>query len=231
MRRMSFTQEAEEQGFTLRIDLPVTFWLCHALSPKVVPILASFLRTIKRFLECHTIVILRRRLFRGRSLLHDSSCKSLYSKAAGSAPATGPTHSPVKKRPWTPIITFSDPNDILSYPIPSDYSNQYIDSRLCPEVVNVDINVAHVSSLFGITDFADPLQAHSGCMEDDRVVKLIANGLRRNNMDSTISKRCNWTEVKRWVFSDDILRASRTEKPENSGQRRKQKTVSHVGLE
>jgi hypothetical protein len=96
----------------------------------------------------------------------------------------------------TRIIAFSDPNDILSYPVPPDYAAHYIDSRVCPEITNVDINVAHVADVFGMTEFANPLEAHSGYFDDDRVVKIIADGLDRKQMDPMIAQRCKWTEVK-----------------------------------
>jgi hypothetical protein len=96
----------------------------------------------------------------------------------------------------TRIIAFSDPNDILSYPVPPDYAEHYIDSRICPEVSNIDINVAHVSNLFGMTEFANPLEAHSGYFGDERVVKIIANGMERDRMDPMIAQRCHWTEIK-----------------------------------
>lgn len=93
------------------------------------------------------------------------------------------------------IVAFSDPNDILSYPVPPDFAETYIDSRICPEIVNVDINVAPVISLISDADFANPLAAHSGYHEDERVIKLIAHGLKRDGGDSVIADKCRWTEV------------------------------------
>lgn len=95
----------------------------------------------------------------------------------------------------TRIVAFSDPNDILSYPVPIDYAREYIDSRMCPEVINVDINIATVNNAFGLTTFANPLDAHSGYQEDDRVVQIIASGLHRERMHPVIADRCHWTEV------------------------------------
>jgi hypothetical protein len=94
------------------------------------------------------------------------------------------------------IVAFSDPNDILSYPIPHNYADEYIDSRLCPDVVNVDINVAEIAGAFGV-DFANPLEAHGGYLEDDRTVKIIADGLQTSNPDPLIAERCHWTEITR----------------------------------
>ncbi|WP_435640958.1 hypothetical protein [Micavibrio aeruginosavorus] len=92
------------------------------------------------------------------------------------------------------IVAFNDPNDILSYPIPPDYADKYIDSRFCPEIVNVDINVAQPKDLFGVTELANPLEAHVGYLDDDRVSALITNGLDRSHMNPLITERCNWTE-------------------------------------
>ena len=41
----------------------------------------------------------------------------------------------------TEIIAFSDPNDLMSYPVPDKFADKYIESRLCPSVTNVTINV------------------------------------------------------------------------------------------
>ena len=45
------------------------------------------------------------------------------------------------------IYAFSDPNDLLSYPIPPGLARQGLDSRLCPSVTNVSINVARADEL------------------------------------------------------------------------------------
>jgi hypothetical protein len=41
----------------------------------------------------------------------------------------------------TSIIAFSDPNDLLSYAIPQQFGQQRLDSRLCAEITNININV------------------------------------------------------------------------------------------
>lgn len=92
------------------------------------------------------------------------------------------------------IVAFSDPNDILSYPIPPDYADAYIDSRYCPEIVNIDLNIAHPKDLLGVTEFANPLEAHVGYQDDDRVIALMTSGLNRNHMHPLIAEKCNWTE-------------------------------------
>lgn len=95
----------------------------------------------------------------------------------------------------TRIVAFSDPNDILSYPIPPDYVENYIDSRTCPEIVNVELNVAHPTDLFGVMNLANPLEAHVGYQEDDRVIEIISSGLHRDNLSPLIAQKCNWTNI------------------------------------
>src|SRR5690606_25574679 len=60
----------------------------------------------------------------------------------------------------TELIAFSDPNDLLSYPVPDAFVRDHVDSRLCPKQVNVTINIAPVQSILGFGEFANPLAAH-----------------------------------------------------------------------
>lgn len=91
------------------------------------------------------------------------------------------------------IVAFSDPNDILSYPVPLDFAAQEIDSRICPSITNISLNVADQKNLFDTVSFANPLTAHSGYMEDDRVISLIARGIG-GGADTLAEKRCRWIE-------------------------------------
>ena len=93
------------------------------------------------------------------------------------------------------IVAFSDPNDILSYPIPANFAQDYIDRRICPSVVNVSLNVAPEKDVFGAFSFANPALAHNGYIEDDRVITLIANGMHRHNPSPLIEKSCKWMKV------------------------------------
>jgi len=96
----------------------------------------------------------------------------------------------------TPIIAFSDPNDLLSYAIPPRFVDKYLDSRLCIDVTNININVAFVYDFFGVGKLANPMEAHIGYDTDDRVVALIAKGI--GNKESTadiVNKRCRWIET------------------------------------
>ncbi|NOR80581.1 MAG: hypothetical protein GQ529_07060, partial [Methyloprofundus sp.] len=94
----------------------------------------------------------------------------------------------------TSIIAFSDPNDLLSYAIPQHFAENNLDSRLCAEITNINVNVAHVIDMFGFGKFANPLTAHTGYDSDDRVVALIANGVGGNNTSQVVNDRCVWTE-------------------------------------
>ena len=77
----------------------------------------------------------------------------------------------------TDLIAFSDPNDLLSYPIPDRFVRDYVDLRLCPQQVNVTINVAPVTDLIGLGEFANPLAAHVEYENDERVIDLITRGI------------------------------------------------------
>lgn len=94
------------------------------------------------------------------------------------------------------IVAFSDPNDILSYPVHPHFAQNYMDSRICPDVMNVSLNVAPVRNIFGATNFADPLAAHSNYMADERVIGLIADGISRDHQSRAVAERCEWVEIK-----------------------------------
>ncbi len=95
----------------------------------------------------------------------------------------------------TPIIAFSDPNDLLSYAIPHGFVEKYLDSRLCIEVTNININVATIFDAFGLGKLANPLDAHMGYDTDDRVVALIAKGIGNQNTAKVVTDRCQWVET------------------------------------
>ncbi len=89
----------------------------------------------------------------------------------------------------TSIMAFSDPNDILSYAIPHGFIDKYLDSRLCVDVTNININVAEIIEAFGV-DAANPLKAHIAYDSDDRVVAMIVHGVGNPNMAPLIKERC-----------------------------------------
>jgi hypothetical protein len=95
----------------------------------------------------------------------------------------------------TPIIAFSDPNDLLSYAIPHGFAEKYLDSRLCIDVTNININVATIFDGFGLGKMANPIDAHVRYETDDRVVALIAKGIGNMNTPKIVSDRCRWIET------------------------------------
>ena len=83
----------------------------------------------------------------------------------------------------------------MSYPVPDQFADKYIESRLCPSVTNVMINVASVNSLLGLGDVANPLSAHQGYGPDERVGALIARGAGNPNVAPIVAERCTWRET------------------------------------
>ena len=94
-----------------------------------------------------------------------------------------------------PIIAFSDPNDLLSYAIPDGFVEKYLDSRLCTDVTNININVAKIINAFSFGKAANPLEAHIGYDTDNRVVALIAKGIGNRRTSKIVNDRCRWTET------------------------------------
>ncbi len=93
------------------------------------------------------------------------------------------------------IYAFSDPNDILSYAIPPKFADQYLDSRICPRVTNIILNVAKPISVFGLGEVANPAEAHVGYDNDERVIALIAHGIGHEGQAPIISEKCTWLET------------------------------------
>ena len=94
-----------------------------------------------------------------------------------------------------PILAFSDPNDLLSYEIPPKYAMDNMDSRICPKMTNISINIAKVISIFGLGEVANPAEAHGGYDNDERVIKLIVHGIGHDNVSSLVKNRCILLEV------------------------------------
>ena len=124
----------------------------------------------------------------GRKLPEVSDQKQAYCNAVGE-------NYSERMLTKTPIIAFSDPNDLLSYAIPPGFVEKYLDSRLCIDVTNVNINVAHVYDVFGLGKFANPMDAHIGYDTDDRVVALIAKGIGSISTADIVNDRCRWIET------------------------------------
>ncbi len=93
------------------------------------------------------------------------------------------------------IMAFSDPNDILSWQVTHEFEHEKLDSRICPSITNVSINIAKVVSLFGMGTFANPGTAHTGYGGDDRVVKLIVHGIGHDGAADLIKERCTMLKI------------------------------------
>ena len=93
------------------------------------------------------------------------------------------------------IVAFSDPNDLLSYGIPPKFAREKLDSRICAKITNIEINVTDVVSLFGIGDFANPGDAHSGYGNDEQVIRLIAHGIGHDKTPAETNEKCSWVEI------------------------------------
>lgn len=124
----------------------------------------------------------------GRKLPDVSNQHAAYCTATGA-------HYQERMLTETPVIAFSDPNDLLSYAIPPGFVEKYMDSRLCLDITNVNINVATIFDAFGLGKMANPLNAHVGYDTDDRVIALIAKGIGNVNTDKLVHERCRWTET------------------------------------
>ncbi|PKM10583.1 MAG: hypothetical protein CVV13_12405 [Gammaproteobacteria bacterium HGW-Gammaproteobacteria-3] len=95
----------------------------------------------------------------------------------------------------TSIIAFSDPNDLLSYAVPQGFVEKYLDSRLCIDATNININVATIFDAFGMGKMANPLDAHIGYDTDDRVVAMIAQGIGNGHTAKIVNEKCSWVET------------------------------------
>jgi hypothetical protein len=93
------------------------------------------------------------------------------------------------------IVAFSDPNDLLSYGIPPKFAREKMDSRICPRITNIEINVADVVSLFGMGEFSNPGDAHNGYDNDEQVIQLIAHGIGHKDTPEVTKEKCSWVEI------------------------------------
>ena len=93
------------------------------------------------------------------------------------------------------IVAFSDPNDALSYALPQGYEDKFMDSRVCPEIINVSVNVVDPINLFGISKLTNPMAAHGAYEDDARVIGLIVDGIGTEDVDATVAAECRWLET------------------------------------
>lgn len=92
------------------------------------------------------------------------------------------------------IVAFNDPNDLLSYSIPRSFVERYLDSRLCPALTNIHINVADRISAFGI-EVVNPIAAHGNYDSDERVIELITHGNTDLSKNELLSRRCRMIHI------------------------------------
>lgn len=93
------------------------------------------------------------------------------------------------------IVAFSDPNDILSYAIPQEFVDTYIDSRICPKVTNVSVNVAPEISAFGV-GIVNPVSAHTDYDNSPKVINLITHGTYDFYGDNALKEQCHFVLMK-----------------------------------
>jgi len=92
------------------------------------------------------------------------------------------------------IVAFNDPNDLLSYSIPRSFVERYLDSRMCPAVTNIHINVADRISAFGV-EVVNPIAAHGNYNSDERVIELITQGNTELEKNELLSRRCRMIHI------------------------------------
>jgi hypothetical protein len=93
------------------------------------------------------------------------------------------------------VVAFSDPNDLFSYSVNPGYINRYVDSRLCPQVTNVQLQVAPVTSILGLQEVANPQVAHVGYETDSRVLKMLVSGFGKAHGHEEARARCEFLEA------------------------------------
>lgn len=93
------------------------------------------------------------------------------------------------------IVAFTDPNDILSYEIPQTFADTYLDSRLCPLVSNVTVNVAPEIAAFGI-GVVNPITAHTAYDTNKKVISLMVSGTENFKADTTLNHMCRMISLK-----------------------------------
>jgi hypothetical protein len=92
------------------------------------------------------------------------------------------------------VVAFSDPNDLFSYSVSPEYINRYVDSRLCPQVTNVLLQVAPVTSILGLQEVANPEVAHTGYETDSRVLEMLVSGFGKAHGHEEVRTRCEFIE-------------------------------------
>ncbi len=73
------------------------------------------------------------------------------------------------------LVTVTDPNDLLSYKLPQDFKNDYIDWAFCPHFTDITVGVTPPQNLFGLS-FADPGRAHGNYWTDPGLAEILIRG-------------------------------------------------------
>jgi len=95
----------------------------------------------------------------------------------------------------TDLVAIGDPNDVMSYPVPNDWVDTYVESRLGPRPINALVEIAPINNLFGLGEVANPLTAHTTYDLDERVAALIAKGAGHPGAAPIVRERCSFREV------------------------------------
>ena len=74
------------------------------------------------------------------------------------------------------------------------FVDNYIDSRICPSVTNVDINIADIISAFGV-GVVNPVAAHTEYDNDKRVIEIISKGTVDFQNDKILEAKCNFIKL------------------------------------
>ncbi len=65
---------------------------------------------------------------------------------------------------------------------------------MCPEVTNVNINIANEISVFG-AGVVNPISAHTEYDNDQRVIQMISYGTSDIKNDKILSQKCRFTRL------------------------------------
>ena len=86
------------------------------------------------------------------------------------------------------IVTVNDPNDLLSFSLPEEFKDEYIDWALCPKFTDLTIEVTEPRDVFGLS-FADPSAAHGNYWTDPGLVRLLVNGFGKGRESNPVHRR------------------------------------------
>lgn len=198
---------AEDPGFASRLEIDQTRFVTHSLGSRVaIDALQNLAAEIDKVIGQQPAAAALKRLMQEKTSTIFMLANQLPLLQAGFPPAGVRDAIPAycaedgasfgdRLFREVRIVAFSDPNDLLSYPIPDNFVQEYIDSRICPVAVNVSLNITPVRSLFGLGEVADPLRSHQDYEADPRVIGLMAGGLGQPETRPAVSENCTWIEV------------------------------------